>query len=137
MKTALTFFAALNLLLLAGCQAGQSQLLNQNTTTKYSIESTEKFVLLDPISQASVTCTGLQENVSEGRLDVVANVKNRENRPIELQIRCVFKDEGGFLTGGEPVWQKLTLGEEATEAVRFTAANKLAHNYTIAVRQAR
>jgi uncharacterized protein YcfL len=107
-------------------------------TTKYTIENTEKFVLLDQPTQHSVTCTGLQERVlPDGRIEVVANVKNRENRRIQVQINCVFKDDQGFSTGDETPFQTLILAENSTEAVPFTAANTLAKKYTIRVRQAR
>jgi hypothetical protein len=107
-------------------------------TTKYTIENTEKFVLLDKPTQHSVTCTGLQERtLPDGRLEVVANVKNRENRRIQVQINCVFKDAQGFSTGDETPFQTLILAENSTEAVKFTAMNNLAKKYTIRVRQAR
>lgn len=107
-------------------------------TTKYTIENTEKFVLLDKPTQHSVTCTGLQERtLPDGRLEVVANVKNRENRRIQVQINCVFKDAQGFSTDDETPFQTLILAENSTEAVKFTAMNTLAKKYTIRVRQAR
>lgn len=107
-------------------------------TTKFTLENTERFVLLDQPTQNSVTCTGLQEiPLSDGRLEVVANVKNRENRRIQVQINCVFKDAQGFSTGDETPWQTLILAEYATEAVRFTAMNNQARKYTVRVRQAR
>lgn len=107
-------------------------------TTKFTLENTEKFVLLDKPAQNSVTCTGLQERpTADGRLEVVANVKNRESRRIQVQINCVFKDEQGFSTGDETPWQTLILSENATEAVRFTAMNPMAKRYTVRVRQAR
>ncbi|MDP3070350.1 MAG: YcfL family protein [Opitutaceae bacterium] len=107
-------------------------------TTKFTLENTDRFVLLDQPAQFSVTCTGLQERpLADGRLEVVANVKNREPRRIEVQINCVFKDEQGFSTGDETPWQTLILSENSTEAVRFTAMNTLARKYTVRVRQAR
>jgi uncharacterized protein YcfL len=107
-------------------------------TTKYTLENSERFVLLDQPTQVSVTCTGLQEiSLPDGRLEVVANVKNRENRRLEVQIHCVFKDASGFSTGDETPWQTLILSEYATEAVRFTALNGQARKYTVRVRQAR
>jgi uncharacterized protein YcfL len=107
-------------------------------TTKFTLENTEKFVLLDKPAQNSVTCTGLQQRMTaDGRLEVVANVKNRESRRIQVQINCVFKDEQGFSTGDETPWQTLILSENSTEAVRFTAMNAQAKNYTVRVRQAR
>jgi uncharacterized protein YcfL len=138
MKTHVPLLAALLLAsLVTGCQTEPGPFLPQETT-KYSIENTEKFVLMDRPTQVSVTCTGLQERLNaDGRLEVVANVKNRENRRIQVQIRCVFKDEHGFSTGDETPWQTLILGEGATEAVHYAAMNASARKYTIAVRQAR
>ena len=107
-------------------------------TTKFTLENTERFVLLDKPAQNSVTCTGLYERpLADGRLEVVANVKNRESRRLEVQINCVFKDDQGFATGDETPFQTLILAENSTEAVRFTAMNPTAKKYTIRVRQAR
>jgi len=104
------------------------------TSTKYTAENTEKFVLLDRPEQAYVACTGLQERtLADGRISVVANVKNREKRLILVQVQCVFEDDGGFFAGATP-WRILVLPEDSTEAVRFTAANSLGRHYTIRVR---
>ncbi|MEI7551626.1 MAG: YcfL family protein [Verrucomicrobiota bacterium] len=140
MKTkSLTTLAATALLLalFAGCTTAPGPFTPQDTT-KYTVENTEKFVLLDQPTQVSVTCTGLQERtLPDGRIEVVANVKNRETRRIQVQVNCVFKDEQGFTTGDETPFQTLILAENSTEAVRFTAMNALAKKYTIRVRQAR
>ena len=129
--------AVAGLFVLGGCATEQGPFTPQDTT-KYTVENTEKFVLLDKPTQTSVTCTGLQERtLPDGRLEIVANVKNRENRRIQVQIGCVFKDEQGFSTGDESPYQTLILAENSTEAVRFTAMNPLAKRYTIRVRQAR
>src|SRR5687767_2779855 len=136
-KTLTLFVSAAALALTAGCttQPGPFAPLD---TTKFTLENTEKFVLLDQPAQFSVTCTGLQERpLADGRLEVVANVKNREARRIQVQVNCVFKDEQGFSTGDETPWQTLILSENSTEAVRFTAMNTLARKYTVRVRQAR
>lgn len=129
--------ATLGLLLFAGCASEPGPFTPQDTT-KYTLENTEKFVLLDKPTQFSVTCTGLQERVlPDGRIEVVANVKNRENRRLQVQVNCVFKDAQGFTTGDETPFQNLILAENSTETVRFTAMNTLAKRYTIRVRQAR
>jgi len=126
------------LALLSGCVATAPGPFPPLDTTKFTLENTDKFVLLDQPAQYSVTCTGLQERaLPDGRLEVVANVKNRENRRIQVQINCVFKDDQGFSTGDETPFQTLILAENSTEAVRFTAMNSLAKKYTIRVRQAR
>jgi len=131
------FSAVAGLLLVGGCATEPGPFTPQDTT-KYTVENTEKFVLLDKPTQTSITCTGLQERMlPDGRLEIVANVKNRESRRLQVQIGCVFKDEQGFSTGDESPYQNLILAENSTEAVRFTAMNNLAKRYTIRVRQAR
>jgi hypothetical protein len=125
------------LALTAGCAVVSSPFPALDST-KFTLENTDRFALLDPSAQSSVTCTGLQEiPLADGRLEVVANLKNREDRPVQVQINCVFKDEEGFGTGDETPFQTVNLAEHATEAVRFTAVNNLARKYTIRVRQPR
>jgi hypothetical protein len=137
-KTIFLFPAAAALAFLAGCATVEPGPFPPLDTTKFTLENTDKFVLLDKPAQYSVTCTGLQERqLADGRLEVVANVKNREGRRIQVQISCVFKDDQGFSTSDETPFQTLILSENSTEAVRFTAMNTLAKKYTIRVRQAR
>ena len=117
------------LTLFAGCVTapGPFQPLD---TTKYTLENTDKFVLLDKLIAAAAERPYV-------RLEVVANVKNRESRRLEVQINCVFKDELNASTGDETPFQTLILTDNSTEAVRFTAMNSAAKKYTIRVRQAR
>lgn len=136
MKTYLSLLVAAAALW-AGCQSPPGPFAPQDTT-KYTLENTEMFVLMDQRVQRSVTSTGIQRGTTEdGRLEVIANIKNRENRRIQVQVSCAFKDADGFSTGDETPWQTLILGENATEAVRFTAMNDRATRFTIRVRQAR
>jgi hypothetical protein len=94
--------------------------------------------LLDPGVQYSVTYTGVQEQtLPDGRLQVVVHLRNRENRRIEVQANCVFKDQNFFLTGDETPFQMLILTENATQDLIFTSMNDRAKRYTIRVRQAR
>jgi len=131
------FLAALaaGLALLAGCASGPGPKAPQDTT-KYTLENSDNFELLGKAAHEAMACTGLQpRQLPDGRLEVVASVKNREDRVLRLQINCVFKDEHGFSTGDETPFQPLVLAANATEAVRFTAANPLARKYTIRVRE--
>lgn len=137
MKLPLFFSAVVALAFSTGC-ATQTGPFAPVDTTKFTLENTDRFVLLDQPAQYSVTCTGLQERtLGDGRLEVVANVKNRESRRIQVQVNCVFKDDQGFSTGDETPFQTLILSENSTEAVRFTAMNTAAKKYTVRVRQAR
>ena len=135
-KTAFTL-AAVALAFLGGCATEPGPFAPQDTT-KYTLENTDSFVLMDKQVQNSVTSTGIQyRNLPDGRLEIVANVKNRENRRIQVQVSCVFKNEQGFPSGDETPWQTLILGENTTEAVTFTSMNNEARKYTVRVRQAR
>jgi len=107
-------------------------------TGKFALENELKFVTMDRRVQRSVTCSGLQERVLEdGRLEVAANIRNRERRRIQVQVQCVFKDAQGFSTGDETPWQDLILTETSQETVRFQSFNEKAKGYTVRVREAR
>ena len=134
MKNVPILALAAGLALCAGCASLPGPAARRDST-KYTAENTEKFVLLDRPEQAYVACTGLQERkLADGRIQVVANIKNREKQLILVQVQCVFEDDGGFLAGGGTLWRTLVLPEDSTEAVRFTAANSLGKHYTIRVR---
>jgi uncharacterized protein YcfL len=126
--------------LIAGCSSTHDKgpyLPAQSKTPSY--ESTEPVVLMDPGVQHSLTATGHPQAraLDDGRLEVVVQLRNRENRRIEVQANCVFKDVNGISTGDETPWQTLILTENSTEHVKFVSSNNQAARYTIRVRQAR
>jgi len=119
-----------------GCHTETGAFPPQNAT-KYDLENREKFVLMDRGTQRSVTASILQETpLPDGRLQVAANLRNRDSRRIEVQVNCEFKDERGLTIDSTP-WQTLVLSENGQETVRFAALNALAKKYTIRVREAR
>jgi uncharacterized protein YcfL len=125
-------------LVVAGCSTYDKgpYLPEQSKTPAY--ENTENFVLLDPGVKYTITCTGINERTLEdGRIEVTAQIRNRENRRIEVQVNCVFKDGNMVSTGDETPFQTVILTENATESVKFVSANNLAKKYTVRVRQAR
>ncbi|MGH7969655.1 MAG: DUF1425 domain-containing protein, partial [Limisphaerales bacterium] len=102
-----------------------------------NVEDASAFVLFDKGAQHSVTCDGVQQQrLQDGRLQVAANVRNRESRRIQVQINCEFKDGQGFVVEDTP-FQNLFLDENAQEGVQFVSMNDKAQRYTIRVRQAR
>jgi hypothetical protein len=124
------------LFLTAGCAAGAGSLPPQNST-KYTVANTETFVHLES-NLGGVTCTGLQERVlPDGRLEVVANVKNHGERTVRVQANCVFRDAEGFGVGDGTPFQTFELPAGTTETVRFTSKEMKARRYTIGVRAAR
>jgi len=110
----------------------------RGSTSTYDLENSGKLVLLDKGVEQSVSYPSVLERVLEdGRLEVIANVKNRLNRRIEVQISCVFKDETGFTSNDEAPFRTLILTENAEEGARFVSLNDRARTYTIRIRQAR
>ena len=107
-------------------------------TTVNDVENHEGLVLMDSRVQTSVTCPGIQEKrTDDGRLQVTANLRNREPRRIQVQVNCVFKDEQGFPTEGEESpFKNVILTENAQEPVQFIALNDKARRYTIRIREA-
>lgn len=135
MKHSFLAALAMSAVVLTGCQTGGAKA--PVNTNKYDLENQSSFVLFDKGAQRSVTVSGIQERrLPDGRLEVAANVRNRENRRIEVQINCVFKDEQGFEVDSTP-FQTLILDENAQESVRYVSMNNKAVKYTFRVRQAR
>lgn len=138
-KAFLSLLAAAGAVLLApGCSTHDKGPYLPQTPKTPAYEGKEPVVLMDPGVRYSVTCSGIQEQtLPDGRLEVVAHLRNRENRRIEVQANCVFKDQNGFSTGDETPFVMVILTENGTEDVKFTSINNLARKYTIRVRQAR
>ena len=107
-------------------------------TTKFTVENTDRFMALDPETEASVSCTGLQERtLGDGRIEVVANLKNALEKPVKVRLQCLVLDDQGAPVGAEPPWQGLEVKGGSTEVVRFTATELAARRYVIRVRSAR
>ncbi|MEQ2009247.1 MAG: hypothetical protein ABMA26_20895, partial [Limisphaerales bacterium] len=88
----LPLIAALAVAALTGCQHGGAY--EARNAQRYDLENKAPFALMDSMVQRSVTSSGIQkQTLEDGRLRVVANVRNREARRIQVQISCVFKDE--------------------------------------------
>ena len=138
-RTFLSLLAAGGTALLAvGCSTHDKGPYLPQTPKTPAYEGKEPVVLMDPGVRYSVTCSGIQEQtLPDGRLEVLVHLRNRENRRIEVQANCVFKDQNGFSTGDETPFEMVILTENGTEDVKFTSMNNLAKKYTVRVRQAR
>ncbi len=123
------------LALFGGC--AREGVYQPKNTGKYNYEENSPFVLFDAGAQRSVTCSGTQlGKTADGRMKVTTHLRNRENRRIEVQANCVFKDAQGF-TVDETPFRTVILDENATQDVSFEAFNLNAAKYTIRVREAR
>ncbi|HEY1794100.1 MAG TPA: hypothetical protein VGG34_14385 [Opitutaceae bacterium] len=125
------------LALLAGCASQPAPQATQDTT-KFTVENTVRFAALDPETEATISCTGLRERaLGDGRLEVVANLRNGAARASRVWVQCVFLDDQGLPLAGEAPRQGVRIAAGATEVVRFTAPALSARKYSIRVRMAR
>ncbi len=132
-----TFAACGAFALAAGCASVPAPQAPQDTT-KFTVENTVRFVALDAATEAVISCTGLQERaLADGRLEVVANLKNSGATAVRVNVQCVFLDEQGLPVGGESSWELFPIAADSTEVVRFTAPVLTARKYSIRVRSAR
>jgi hypothetical protein len=123
--------------LFAGCITSEHGAYLPVNTTVNNLENVAGVVLLERAAQNSVTCPGIQETrLPDGRLQVEAQIRNRENRRLQVQIDSVFKDAQGF-TVEETPFINLFLDENAQESARFVSANDKPVRYTIRIREAR
>jgi uncharacterized protein YcfL len=122
---------------LAGCATAPAPQAPQDTT-KFTVENTDRFAVLDSATEAVVSCTGLQERtLGDGRLEVVANLRNSDAKPVRVRVQCEFLDAEGLPVGAEAPWQAVAISGASTEVVRFTAPAVAARKYAIRVRRDR
>ena len=139
MKASFVSALAASAIYLAGCASnGPSEgALAPAHVKDADLENKSEYALMGPHVQRSIDFSNTQKRfLPDGRMELITNVRNRENRRIEVQISCVFKDASNLATGDETPWQTLILTENAQEAVNFTAMNDRAKNFTIRVREA-
>jgi hypothetical protein len=128
--------AALCCAALAACSVAPEESAPQDST-KFTVENTDQFAALDPAAEAAVKCTGLQERMlGDGRIEVVANVKNRGSEPAKVRVQCQFLDDQGEPTEPAAQWQALSIAGDSTAVVRFTSSNASAKRYAIRARGA-
>ena len=125
--------------ILTGCQSPHDTgaYVPVNTTVN-DLENHEVTVLLDPRVQYSVTCPSVQERTTpDGRLEIVAQIRNREARRIQVQINCLFKDDQGYPSEGDYTpFHNLILDENAQQTFSSTSMNNKAKGFTIRIREA-
>jgi hypothetical protein len=126
-------------LALTGCETpvvDHGAYLPVNVTVN-DLENRSDIVLMDQRVQNSVTCPAIQETrLPDGRLQVAAHLRNREERRIQVQANIEFKDAQGFVLDSTP-FENVILGENTQEDVKFVSMNDKAVRYTIRVREAR
>lgn len=97
-----------------------------------------RVVALDAGSAGAVACAGIVDwRLADGRLGVLANLRNLGSTRIGLRVLCSFEGTGGSPAGDGGAWQAVVLDPGSTETVRFASPDARAQAYLIRVRSAR
>lgn len=135
MKALIGSLAVGSAIFLTGCATESAK--QPVTVTPYGAEDKSRYALEGPHVQHSIAYTTTEmRTLEDGRLEVITNVRNKENRRLEVQISCIFKDANNFSTGDETPWRTLILTENSEEPVNFTSMNNRAKNFTVRIREA-
>lgn len=122
--------------ILAGC-AGPSKPCPV-VTTRYSLADTAKVTLMDETVRQAVECTGLQvSHRKDGRLEVIASLKNLDHRTLLVDVAATFKGPVGEALADETPWHRLTLEGNNTVVARFVSREAQAADFVVRVRVAK
>jgi uncharacterized protein YcfL len=87
-------------------------------------------------SQIRIVQEPRTEVTSDGRLKVWVEILNKTNKPLELQIKTVFKDADGNSLQDETNWSTYTIARKDTLLYNVTALNKDAKGYAVRIKRA-
>ncbi|MCC6416566.1 MAG: hypothetical protein IT582_11710 [Opitutaceae bacterium] len=122
-------------LLLAGCASTDGP---GAAAPMAGADEHESFVTMNKAAQAAIECAEIfTRTLPDGRLEVVANLRNTGDYSLRLKTSCVFKDTQGRALKDEAPVLKVEVAAGALETVRFTAPSLAAQHFTVRVSAAR
>ncbi len=135
MKTT-PFLSALLLSLLAlGC-ATEGPYPPASRTPSPEVE--RKAVILDKeIGDRIAVDSYKSERTPQGKLKAMANVRNRTNQDLTVQVQTVFRDAEGFSIEDDTSWNTVVLTANETRTIVATSTSKKAESYTVRIRMMR
>lgn len=108
------------------------------TEPQFAAENTSTVVVLGEELYESIAVEGQQAKYGDdGRLQVFANIRNRTEKRLTVQVQTVFKDENGYSTGDETAWETIIITDLSQTTYQSVAQNPKARKYTIRIRSVR
>jgi uncharacterized protein YcfL len=103
-----------------------------------SLEVENTAVLMDQ-ELSDIVAVDLQkaERSTKGKLKAFANVRNRTNNDITLQVQTVFRDAAGFSIDDDTAWETIILTANETRTITTTSTSSKAEKYTVRIRMMR
>ncbi len=74
------------------------------------------------------------ERTAQGKLKVMANLRNRTNQDHTVQVQTVFRDANGFSIDDDTPWETILLTANETRTISTTSTTPKAERYTIRIR---
>ncbi len=125
-------FALALVLALAGCEGAYTA----RRVPSADLEDTETVVLLTKPLRAMVAVEEQRARWNQANLlEVQARIRNRVEKPLQLEVQTVFKDSQGFSTNDNTAWQRMIFEPNETKIYRVTSLNGKARRFTIRIRE--
>lgn len=135
MKTSLPCLTLFLGLLCCGCVREGPYVPDQRQPSP-EIENTA--VILDrALAKLIAVDSQKAERTNSGKLITFANIRNRTNDDLQIQVQTIFRDANGFSTGDETAWETVVLTANSTFTASAIASDKKAERYTVRIRIAR
>lgn len=132
LKLSINFTIASCIVIFSGCAHHEGARATKNPEA-FTQELSMNVALMDKQVQRSVKAAGGIKIIqrADGRLDVFANIMNRESRRIQIQVQCVFQDENGFSVDDTTPWENVIMTENAIKRLNYTSLSAKAKNFVL------
>ena len=101
-----------------------------------NVENDETFVLLTRNLRDLGTVEGQRAKWTDANLlEVQARLRNRTEKPLQVEVQTVFKDKQGFSVNVITTWHRLIFEPNETKTYVVNSLNAKARRFTIRVRE--
>ena len=136
MKTFIHLTLALTAILIAGCATDEGPYVPTQHAPSTELENTA--VILDrEISDRIAVDLQDAERTRQNKLIARANIRNRRNEDLRVQVQTVFRDSKGFSINARTAWETMVLTANETRTVSAISTSNKADRYTIRIRMMR
>ena len=102
------------------------------------VENREVIVLLTKTLQDQIAVEGQQAKWNKANLlEVRARLRNRTEKPLQVEVQTVFKDQKGFSVNDVSAWQRLIFEPNETKTYHVNSMTSNARRFTVRVREVR
>ena len=91
---------------------------------------------MDDYSEDSVSITAqYMETLPDGRMAVVAQLYNRLDTLLSLQVQVDFRNDAGYSSGETSNWELIQIGPYETSTFRVPSLSSSAVSYVLRIRK--